>query len=141
MLEPRVTGIPIPRPTPESLPYWEGTRIGELRYQRCDSCGRANFGPGLACRHCRTHELTWVVGSGLGTVYSWTVVWRPQTPAFEVPYAPVIVRLDDGYDMVSSLVGVDHAGIHDGQRVMVEFHPISPSITLAFFRPASDLQP
>jgi hypothetical protein len=64
------------------------------------------------------------------------VVWRPQTPAFEVPYAPCIVRLDDGYDLLSALVGIDHEQIVENLRVMVEFHPISPEITLPFFRPA-----
>ena len=75
------------------------------------------------------------MSAGLGAVYSWTIVWRPQTPAFEVPYAPAIVRLEEGYDVLTALVGIDHADITDGLRVAVEFHAISAEITLPFFRP------
>lgn len=135
MLEPRLHGIPVPRMAPESVPYWEGTRAGELRYQRCTACAAPNFGPGLACRACRNRDLTWVVGSGRGAVFSWTVVWRPQTPAFEVPYAPAIIRLDEGYDLLTALVALDHSEITEGLRVAVEFHSISADITLPFFHP------
>lgn len=135
ILEPRLTGIPVPRSAPESVPYWEGTRLGELRYQQCTTCGAANFGPGLVCRSCRSRDLRWTIGAGCGFVYSWTVVWRPQTPAFDVPYAPAIIRLDEGYDILTALIGLDHDQIAAGLRVAVEFHPISSEITLPFFRP------
>ena len=137
-LRPNLHGIPVPRMSPESVEYWAGTRAGELRHQRCAACATANFGPGLACRACRSRDLDWVVGGGIGTVYSWTVVWRPQTPAFEVPYAPAIVRLDEGHDLLTALIGLDHTDIVEGLRVAVEFHPISDEITLPFFRPAPD---
>jgi uncharacterized OB-fold protein len=135
LLQPRLSGIPVPRMAPESVEYWAGTRAGELRYQRCTRCSTPNFGPGLTCRACRGRDLEWVAGSGRGAVYSWTVVWRPQTPAFEVPYAPAIVRLDEGYDLLTALVGLDHGEIVEGLRVAVEFHAISDDITLPFFHP------
>lgn len=135
MLVPRTEGIPVPNPSPESRPYWEGTRAGELRYQRCGACDAANFGPGLRCARCQADTLGWVAGSGVGEVYSWTVVWRPQTPAFEVPYAPAIIRLDEGYDMMSALIGLDTEAIEAGLRVRVEFHAVSDTITLPFFSP------
>jgi uncharacterized OB-fold protein len=135
MLAPRVHGVPVPRISAEAVPYWEGTRMGELRFQRCNSCGAANFGPGVACRTCRARDLAWTAGTGRGWVYSWTVIWRPQTPAFEVPYAPAIVRLDDGYDLLTALVDIDHADIVEGLRVHVQFHALTDEITLPFFAP------
>lgn len=135
LLVPRLGEIPAPRTSPEAAEYWAGTQLGELRYQRCRACGRANFGPGLTCRACQSLDLEWVVGSGYGEVYSWTVVWRPQTPAFEVPYAPAIIRMDDGYDMIGALVGLDHTEIRAGLRVAPEFHPVTPTFTLPFFHP------
>ncbi|MEM7285356.1 MAG: OB-fold domain-containing protein [Actinomycetota bacterium] len=135
-LEPRIDGIPTPTPSPEAGPYWEGTRAGELRYQACATCGAANFGPGLRCHACQADTLEWRRSAGEGVVYSWTVVWRPQTPAFDVPYAPAIIRLDEGYDMVSALVGLVPDDIEAGMRVRVEFHALDDTITLPFFRPA-----
>lgn len=140
-LTPRIHGIPVPRIAPESVEYWAGTRAGELRYQRCTACAAPNFGPGLVCRSCRSRDLDWVAGAGRGSVYSWTVVWRPQTPAFEVPYAPAIVRLDEGYDLLTALVGLDHLDIVEGLRVAVEFHAISDEITLPFFGPDRSTPP
>lgn len=139
MLAPRLHGIPVPRISPQAAPYWEGNRQGELRYQRCVSCAAANFGPGMVCHSCRGRNLDWVVSEGHGSVYSWTVVWRPQTPAFDVPYAPAIVRLDEGYDLLTALVDIDHLDIAEGLRVAVQFHAISADITLPFFSPEAAL--
>lgn len=136
LLEPRVQDIPVPTPSPEAEPYWAGTRVGELRYQACTTCGAANFGPGLRCQVCQADALEWKRSAGHGVVYSWTVVWRPQTPAFEVPYAPAIIRLDEGYDMVSAIVGLLPDQIVAGLRVRAEFHRVTDTITLPFFHPA-----
>jgi uncharacterized OB-fold protein len=136
ILEPNLAGVPVPVPGPLSAPYWEGTRIGELRYQRCEDCGTANFGPGLRCSSCRSSALVWATSAGRGRVYSWTVVWRPQTPAFTVPYTPAIVRLDEAYDMVSAIVGCAPEDIVDGLAVAVEFHSLTADIWLPFFGPA-----
>lgn len=135
ILEPRTEGTPIPNPSRVSLPYWEGTRSGELRFQRCAACGTANFGPGLVCRSCRSQPLTWEVSAGEGALYSWTVVWRPQTPAFDVPYAPAIVTLDEGYQMMSAVVGCTPEDLQEGLRLRVEFHALDDVISLPFFAP------
>ena len=136
ILEPRISGTPVPNPSPVSEPYWEGARLGELRYQLCAACGTANFGPGLVCRGCQSRDLTWEVSEGKGTLYSWTVVWRPQTPAFEVPYAPAIVRLEEGYEMLSAVVGCSPEDLREGLALSVEFHALNDEITLPFFSPA-----
>jgi uncharacterized OB-fold protein len=136
ILEPRISGIPVPNPSALSLPYWEGTRVGELRFQRCGACGAANFGAGLVCRTCRAQDLAWEASSGHGSLYSWTIVWRPQTPAFDVPYAPAIVRIDEGYDMVSAVIGCSPEDMADGMSLSVEFHGVSDEVTLPFFSPS-----
>jgi hypothetical protein len=64
------------------------------------------------------------------------VVWRPQTPHFVVPYAPIIVTLDEGYQMLSNLIDCDTEEISDGLRVEVAFEPIGEGLKLPYFRPA-----
>ena len=132
-----MNGIPVPRPTPESDHYWSGCRAGELRYRRCSNCHLAVFEPRPICPRCHCTDLAWEVSSGEGAVYSWTVVWRPQTPAFEVPYAPAIVRTDEGFDILTAIIGCQPDEIHDGQRVRVEFHAVDDVITLPFFSPVA----
>lgn len=135
-LVPNVDGIPVPRPTTESAHYWAGCREGELRFRRCGGCGLTVFEPRPLCPRCHGTDLPWEVSGGRGAVYSWTVVWRPQTPAFTVPYAPAIVRLDEGFDILTAIVGCEPHEIRDGLAVAVEFHAVDDTITLPFFAPA-----
>jgi hypothetical protein len=38
-----------PQPTPETQHFWDGTRAGELRLQRCNACGKVYFPPRPFC--------------------------------------------------------------------------------------------
>jgi len=134
-LVPQPAAIPAPVPSPLSQPFWDGCARGELLFQRCGACGRANFDPPLLCRWCGSRDLSWEQSAGNGTVYSWTVVWRPQQPSFVVPYAPAIVDIDEGYQMLANVVGCDVEDLAVGMRVAVEFHPVSDGVVIPYFRP------
>lgn len=136
VLTPQVDGVTLPVPSDLSRPYWEGTRTGELRFQRCTVCGAIPPLPTPLCFRCRTATLRWEASAGTGRLYSWTVVWRPQHPAFSVPYAPAIVELDEGHRMVSAVVGCEPEQLTEGMALAVEFHAASEEITLPFFSPA-----
>lgn len=136
MLAPQPIGIPVPVPSPLAAPYWEGCREGELRIQRCAGCGYVPPKPAPVCARCHRRPLGWERSAGLGALYSWTVVWRPQHPSFQVPYAPAIVELDEGLRMVTAIVGCDPDDLSAGMRLAVEFYPASERITLPYFRPA-----
>lgn len=135
VLRPNIAGIPVPRLSSGAAPYWEGTRAGELRYLLCGNCGRIPSLPTPRCPRCRSHNLSWQRSSGRGSLYSWTVVWRPQHPAFTVPYAPAIVRLDEGFTVLSAMVGCVAGDLRDGLAVEVEFHAVDDELTLPFFHP------
>ncbi len=134
-LGPQPAGIPVPHPSQWSQPFWDGCAMGELRYQRCASCGQALFNPGPICRRCRSRDLHWQVSQGKGTVYSWTISWQPPSPGFEVPYAPVIVDLDEGYQMLSNVIDCDTADVVVGLDVEASFHPVGEGVSLPYFRP------
>ena len=116
-----------------SMPFWRGCRDGELRYQRCESCGLSNFPPTEHCRQCLSAELRWTPSEGLGEIYSWTVVHRPVSPEFEPPYAPAIITMDEGYQMLTNIVGVAPEDLAVGLRVRVQFHAVGPDLTLPYF--------
>ena len=125
---------PVPHASSQvSVPFWEGCRSGELRYQRCVACGLANFPPTEHCRQCLSAELRWTQSVGVGEIYSWTVVHRPVTAEFEPPYAPAIVTLDEGYQILTNIVGVASEDLAIGMRVRVEFHAVGPDLTLPYF--------
>jgi uncharacterized protein len=129
---------PVPHAgSPISVPFWQGCQSGELRYQRCQDCGLANFPPTEHCRECLSEQVYWTRGDGRGEIYSWTVVYRPVTAEFTPPYAPAIVTLDEGYQMLTNIVGVAPGDLAVGMRVQVEFHAAGPDVRLPYFtRPA-----
>jgi uncharacterized OB-fold protein len=124
ILEPQLGDIPIPRPTPLSEPFWQGCAEHRLLFQRCTACGAPIFNPSPICRVCTSLELRWEQSRGEGNIYSWTVAWRPQHPSFVVPYAPIIVDLQEGYQMLSILVGCEIKELRVGLPVAVAFYDV-----------------
>src|SRR5258708_7944695 len=96
-----------PRPTPETQPYWDGARAGELRIQRCTDCGRFYFYPRPFCPICHSSDVEWVAVSGRARLHSYVINHRP-APGFEdeAPYAIAVVQLEEGPRMMTNIVGV-----------------------------------
>jgi uncharacterized OB-fold protein len=136
-LRPHPHGIPLPQPTLISQPFWDGCARGELMFQRCTRCERPVFNPAPICRWCTSRDLAWERSSGAGCVYSWSTVWRPQTPAFDTPYVAAIIDVDEGYQMVANIIGCEPDDVCCGMKVAVEFHSIGSGISLPYFRPGS----
>lgn len=128
-------GIPLPHPSPVTQPFWDGCRQERLLFQRCLACNHPVFEPSLLCRRCTGRELVWEESKGLGTVYSWTVAHRPQTQAFTLPYAPVIVDMDEGFQILSNMIECETDALAVGMRVRVMFCSVG-SFTLPYFCPA-----
>jgi uncharacterized OB-fold protein len=137
LLVPQTGEIPQPHPSSVTQPYWDGCARGELLFQRCNNCHLATHTPSRFCAHCASLDLVWEQSAGVGSVYSWTTVWRPQTPAFTVPYLPIIVNVDEGWQILSNLIGCEHDAVQVGMRVAVEFHAIHGGTMLPYFRPES----
>ena len=102
-----MTGKPVPVPTPETQPFWDGCAAGELRIQRCADCGRPYFYPRPVCPACGSRNVEWFTASGRATLYSYVINHRP-APGFEddAPYAIAVVELDEGPRMMTSIVGL-----------------------------------
>ena len=48
----------------------------------------------------------------------------------------ILEKLDEGYDMVSAIVGCAPDDLADGMPLSVEFHAVSDEVTLPFFSPS-----
>ena len=127
---------PLPAIDPDSQPFWDGARRGELLIQRCTSCGQWQFYPRLRCVRCGG-DVEWAAASGAGRVYSYTVVHRAAHEAFAsaVPYVVALIDLAEGPRMMSRLrVPPDDARI--GLDVHVAFERITDEVTLPVFEAA-----
>jgi hypothetical protein len=130
---------PIPVPSTESQPYWDGLREHKLLMPRCDSCDCYWFPPSLHCPRCGSAKWTWTPTSGRGRIFSYVVYHRVYHPGFadEVPYAVAVIELDEGPRMISNVVGIPPDKLVCDMKVEVVYHPITPGITLPRFKPIS----
>lgn len=135
---PATPGTPLPRPTALSKPYWDACREGKLTFQKCKDCETLTFIPQPCCGNCLSENLEWIESSGRGTLYSFTTVYRPQQPVFEVPYTVVVVELEEGYFMLSNLIGVEPEDVVIGTPLEVVFEKRSEEISLPLFQVRAD---
>jgi uncharacterized OB-fold protein len=123
---------PLPPPTELGEVFWQRCAEGVLSVQRCDECGRCFFRPEDACTHCFSPRWQWIDCVGTGTVYSFTVVHRAPLPAFETPYVLAVIDVDEGFSMLSNVIGTDPANVGIGMRVDVSFMPVEGRILPMF---------
>jgi uncharacterized OB-fold protein len=147
-----------PDPTPSLRPrpainadnaaVWEGYRHHELRIPRCNSCGMGTFPPSPRCAACGAFDMGFVVASGRGRLYSFSVVHQPKVAGFRYPLPVGLVELDEGPRIVTDLVGVTPDQLRVGMRLEVDWLDSHPAlvegatdsrgaITLPRFRPAT----
>lgn len=130
---------PVPEVTAELAPFFAACREGRLVVQRCRGCGERRFPPREICSHCLGGDADWVASSGKGTIVSYNVMHQVYHPGFaaEVPYAVVLVGLEDGGRLISNLVDCPLERVRIGMPVEVRFEKRSADVTLPQFAPAS----
>jgi len=128
----------LPRIDEMSRPYWEGAKRHELLLQKCEECGHYRYPQGETCPSCLSDRLEWVKVSGQGSVYTWTVFHQAYHPAYkdDIPYAVVVVELEEGPRMITNLVNCRIEDIKMGMPVEVVFDDVTEEVSLPKFRPA-----
>lgn len=128
---------PIPVPSLESKPYWDGLRQHRLVMPRCSACASFWFPPSTYCPSCSSREFTWTPVSGRGRVFSYVIYHRVYHPGFadEVPYAVGLIELDEGPRMISNIVGISPEQVVCDMPVRVAFEDIGGIATLPKFIP------
>ncbi|WBL35939.1 OB-fold domain-containing protein [Tepidiforma flava] len=132
---------PQPRfPEPDTQPYWEATKDHRLLYQVDRDTGDVVFFPRRHNPKNGSSNLEWRESKGLGTVYTFSVVRLNRHPAFAElgPYAVAYVDLDEGFRILTNIVGVQDPtkDIYIGQRVKVAWLDQSTGISIPVFEPA-----
>ena len=128
----------LPRPTPETQHYWDGTRVEELRLQKCNDCRETYFPPRPFCPHCSSRDVSVFAASGKATLYSYVISHIP-APGLEPPYSVAVVALEEGPRLMTNLVGCDQTPevLKLDMSLEVTFEAQNNEITLPFFKPAT----
>lgn len=127
---------PVPRPAPESKPYWEAAREHRLSIPRCESCEKYWFPPSRSCPHCLSAQFTFTDVCGRGKIFSFVTFHRIYNPAFaqEVPYVVALVELEEGPRLLSNIVGASPDEVRCEMKVEVVFDDVSEDVSVPKFR-------
>ena len=136
-MEPKPYPKPLPRIDAESKGFWEACQRHELYLQRCRACAALRYYPRALCPSCLSDEIEWVLSSGRGSVYTYSVTHQNQAPGFrdEVPYVIAYVQLDEGVRLLTNLMGCAPDDVRIGMPVEVVFDDVTPTVTLPKFKP------
>jgi len=129
----------VPKPTPETAPFWQGCRDGKLVMPRCKSCGSWIWFPRPFCPACESWDIEWQGAATGGAVHSFTIVHRP-APGWEAraPYVLAVVEMDAG-PRISAVLDMGVAptpeNVRVGMRVRMDFEVMTPEVTFPMFHP------
>src|SRR5246127_606011 len=126
-----------PEPTPETQHFWDGTKAGELRLQRCEDCRHVYFPPRPFCPKCASRNVAVMKASGRATLLSYVIHHRP-APGFTPPYAIAVVELAEGPRMMTNIIDCPQTpeALELDMKLEVAFEALDDKITLPLFRPA-----
>ncbi len=131
-----------PQVTPDNSFFWAGAALGELRIQRCASCGALRHPPGPMCPACGVPgDGGYVVAAGTGEVFSYVVHHHPPVPGKKLPMVVALVQLPEGVRMVGEMPGVRPDVVRIGLPVRVTFVQVDEDLTLPVWRPGEGVLP
>jgi hypothetical protein len=128
---------PLPILTPDTAPFWEGCRNGQLLLQRCTACAAWRYPPTPVCPRCAATEAAWTPTSRKGRIHSFVIYHRAFHPAYaaEVPYAVALVELDEGVRMLLRVVDCPLDALIIDTAGEIRFLPLTEEVSVPVFVP------
>ena len=130
---------PLPITNEANAPYWASARARKLQLPRCEECHSFFYPLTLRCRACLSGNVAWTAVSGDASLVTWNVMHQIYDKSFAelAPYIVGVVKLAEGPQMVTSIVGTDAANLRAGLPVKLEYLEVTSEITLPVYRPLS----
>lgn len=124
-------------------PFWEAAARRQLTVSSCAACGTCRMPPTPFCPACQSQKIDWRMLTGLGTIYSYTVVRRAILPDMDdcLPYVPAVIEVDGGGGtrLISNVVDAPLSAIAIAARVTVVWDDVGgvivPRFTLLSSKP------
>lgn len=128
---------PMPTPTPETQHFWDGTKKGELKLQRCTSCAHSYFPPRPFCPECSCRDVEIYNASGKATLFSYVINHRAPK-GWDAPYSIAVVELEEGPRMMTNIIEIEQTpeALELDMALVVSFEQASGDIFLPKFKPA-----
>lgn len=112
--------------------YLDYLKDGKLAYQVA-SDGTPVFFPRVLAPGSGDPALEWRVSTGAGTVYSSTVLY----PRHEAPYNVSLIDMEEGYRLMSCVLGIDPTAVRIGLRVTASVRQDESGTPYPVFHPVA----
>jgi uncharacterized OB-fold protein len=129
MSEDPLAGDPYVGAFPEHLAFWRAAEAGVLLLPRCTRCRETHWHPRVHCPFCRSADLDWEAASGLGELFTYSIIPRPAGPT-----VLAYVRLAEGPLLLTNLVEADPASLQIGAALQVTFRRTAEGRSAPVFR-------
>ncbi len=112
---------PAPREDADNAAFLSGWRQGRLMIQLCADCGKSIFYPRPMCPYCWSARVEAHEANGRGRIVSYTLVYRPNDPAFndQIPIVLAEVELVEGASMIARIVDCHVDEVRSGRSVQL----------------------
>jgi uncharacterized protein len=129
----------LPTIEPETQPFWDAAKAGQLMLGKCGGCGKVHYYPRPMCPHCWSEDVALTPASGAGVLYTWSTVFVNDLPPFKamLPYVAAQVDLAEGVRITTNMIDCDPADLSIGMPVTLAFRDLTDEIAVPVFRPAT----
>lgn len=127
---------PLPEPSYDTARHFEAAAAGRLEVPRCEACKTFIWYPQGICSSCLSDDVRWQELTGVGTIFTYTLVGRAVHPWFgdKLPYPIALVEFDDapGIRLLGDVQG-DPEAVRIGLPVRAVFETVEPGLGVVHF--------
>ena len=116
--------------------WWDAVDDGRVLIQRCKNCDTLRHPPRPMCGKCQSIEWDSIESTMDGEVLSYTELHHPKFPGYPSPLICAVIKLAEGTNLVSNLVGCEPEAVHIGMEVKGKVERVDHKTVLPQFYPA-----
>lgn len=116
--------------------WWDACDEGKVLIQRCKSCQTLRHPPRPMCGECQSMEWDSIESTLEGEILSHTEINHPRIPGYQYPLVCAVIKLGEGTNIVSNIVGCEPSDVHIGMKVNGKVEQIDEKTMLPQFYPA-----
>ncbi len=127
---------PLPSLNADNMPFWDGCKVHQLKFQKCSVCGYVRWPASILCPQCHSTDTEWIAASGKGKVYTFVVFHHVYHKAFEneIPYVTAVIKLEEGPHLLSNIIDCDPNEVNCDMPVQVKWEDVGEGFSIPKFK-------
>lgn len=116
--------------------WWDACDDGAVLIQRCTECQTLRHPPRPMCGECQSMNWDSIESTLAGEVLSYTQIHHPRIPGYQYPLVCAVIKLNEGTNLVSNIVGCTPEQVSIGMKVRGRVEQVDEQTMLPQFYPA-----